>query len=339
MKPRYRPHRAVLLVAVAVAGILAAAAAARTAAVPQNTAAPTISGTAREGQTLTASNGSWDNSPTSYKYAWQRCNVDNTGCTTISGATGKTYTLTSADVDHRLRVIVTAVNADGQSAAISKTTEVVSSTTAPTNTAKPTISGTPSLGEQLTASTGTWTGGVRSYAYQWQRCTTAATSVCTTVVGATGKTYGVRSADVGQRLRVVVTATNASGSKAFATSDPTDVVAGATTTTTVVTTTVAGNRPPVLTFLSLKRVGLRLYARFRVCDDRYGRIVVIERDNKARTLSSTRKFAVTTSCGTFARHWTLISRFRSPHGRVVVTLRAQDRSGALSRLVSRSVRV
>lgn len=332
-------RRALLLVALAVAGILAAAAAARTTAVPQNTAKPTISGTAREGQTLTASNGTWDNSPTSFKYEWQRCNVDNTGCTTVAGATGKTYTLVSGDVDHRMRVIVTAVNADGQSSAISNTTEVVSSTSAPTNTAKPTISGTPSIGEQLTASTGTWTGGVRTYAYQWQRCTTAAVTVCTSIVGATGKTYGVRAADVDQRLRVVVTATNASGSKASATSDPTAVVTGTTTTTTVVTTTVAGNKPPAISFLSLKRIGTRLYARFRVCDDSYGRIVVIERDNKARTLSYTRKFTVTTSCATFARHWTLIKRFRSSHGKVVVTLRAQDRSGALSRIVSRSVRV
>lgn len=339
MMNRHWPRRALLLVALAAAGILAAAAAARTTAVPHNTALPTISGTAREGQTLTASNGSWDNSPTSYKYAWQRCSVDNSGCTTIAGATDKSYTLVSADVDHRLRVIVTAVNADGQSSAISKTTEVVSSIGAPTNTAKPTITGTPSIGEQLTASTGTWTGGVRSYAYQWQRCTTAVASVCTSIAGATGKTYGVRVADVGERLRVVVTAANASGSKASATSDPTDVVAGATTTTTVVTTTVAGNRPPALRFLSLKRVGMRLYARFRVCDDAYGRIMVVERDHKARTLSYTRRFTVTTSCAVFARHWTLIKRFRSPHGKVVVTLRAQDRSGALSRLVSRSVQV
>ena len=39
---------------------------------PVNTAAPTVSGTAQVGQTLTVTNGSWDNSPTGYTYQWQR---------------------------------------------------------------------------------------------------------------------------------------------------------------------------------------------------------------------------------------------------------------------------
>jgi hypothetical protein len=137
-----------------------------------------------------------------------------------------------------------------------------------------------------------------------------------------------------------VTARNASG-PATAFSDPTSVVTASpgNTTTTVVTTTttVPGDKPPTLTFLSLRRSGNTIFARFRICDDTPGRIRVTERDNKARALSYTRRFAVTvTSCNTFARHWSLIPRFRSP-GRFVVTLRAADASGGLSRLVSRSL--
>jgi hypothetical protein len=88
----------------------------------------------------------------------------------------------------------------------------------------------------------------------------------------------------------------------------------------------------------LRRVGVRVYARFRVCDDRTGRVTVIERDNKARALSYQRRLAVTLvqSCGTFSRNWVPAARFRGP-GRFVVTLRAVDRSGRLSRLVSRSL--
>ena len=137
----------------------------------------------------------------------------------------------------------------------------------------------------------------------------------------------------------VARALTCSGSKATATSDPTDVVPASAPTTTVVTTTVQGNRPPALRFISLKRVGVRMYVRFRVCDDAFGKIAVTERTHKARQLSYARRFTVRTSCATYARHWTMLKRFRSSHGRVVVTLRAQDHNGALSRLVSRSVSV
>jgi hypothetical protein len=284
---------------------------------------------------VTATNGTWDNSPTSFSYQWQRCNASSSGCADISGATNQSYTLTSADVDHRVRVVVTASNADGQASATSRTSALVSSSGAPVNTVPPTITGSAVSGEELTAHTGTWTGGVRSFSFHWRRCASDGTA-CINILGATGRTYGVRSADVGRRLRVAVTATNLSGSSATATSDPTAIV-GSGSTTTVVTTTVAGNKAPTISFLSLKRVGLRIYVRFRVCDDRAGRITIIERDNKARVFSFTRRLGVSVAtCGTFARHWTLIPRFRT-RGRFVVTLRAVDSSSALSRLVSRAI--
>jgi hypothetical protein len=81
-----------------------------------------------------------------------------------------------------------------------------------------------------------------------------------------------------------------------------------------------------------------VYARFVVCDDRTGRVSVIERDNKARALSARRHFALTlrSACGSFSRSWVPAPRFRG-HGRFVVSLRAVDTSGSLSRLVSRSL--
>jgi hypothetical protein len=79
---------------------------------------------------------------------------------------------------------------------------------APGNTAPPTVTGTPQIGETLSTSNGAWTGSPTSYAYHWQRCTG---STCTNIAGATGKSYLIVSADSGHTLRSVVTATNADG--------------------------------------------------------------------------------------------------------------------------------
>jgi len=300
------------------------------AAVPNNTSSPTIFGRAHQGDTLTASPGEWTNNPTSYAYQWQRCAADGSGCGDIAGATGKTYTPTSADADHAMRVVVTASNADGQSTAGSRVTAVVGSTGAPVNTSPPTVSGTVKAGEELTANPGTWTGGVHRYTYQWQRCTAAGTG-CFDIDGATGSTYGIRSADSGHTLRVQVTAHNGSGSSNTATSGTTGVVGSVPAP--------AVNHAPALTILSIKHIGSRVYARFRVCDDRSGAITVVESDTRAHVLSYTRKYTVYVSnCGAFSRTWTPAARFRVHNGRLVVRLQPIDKSRAQGHMAARSLR-
>jgi hypothetical protein len=327
---RLIPIIALLAAVTAVAGV----ASAKSTTAPSNTAKPAISGTEKAGSTLTASDGTWSNSPTSYAYQWRRCATDGTACGDIVGATDKTYTLTSTAVHHTIRVVVTAKNADGSASATSDPSGVIGSAKGPSNTVRPALSGDTMPGGTLTVTNGAWSPQASSYQYQWQRC--QADGTCLNVSGATGRTYGVRTADVGSRLRALVTAHTSSG-QTTALSENSDVIGSGTTTTTV-TTTVQGNKAPVLKFISLRRVGKRVYARFRVCDDKLGRITVTERDNKARALSYRRRFTVyrSSSCATYSRSWIPAARFRTK-GRYVVTLRASDTSGALSRLVSRSL--
>jgi hypothetical protein len=92
---------------------------------PKNTSLPTISGTTTQGQTLSASSGSWSNSPASYAYQWRRCNSSGASCADISGATSSSYALVLADVGSTIRVVVTATNSYGSASATSSHTAVV----------------------------------------------------------------------------------------------------------------------------------------------------------------------------------------------------------------------
>jgi hypothetical protein len=93
----------------------------------------------------------------------------------------------------------------------------------PATTALPTISGTPTEGQTLTAVPGTWTGTQPiTFTYRWRRCDTAGNN-CGNIGGATQPTYTLKKADVGKTIRIQVTARNSDGST-VATSAQTAVV-------------------------------------------------------------------------------------------------------------------
>jgi hypothetical protein len=217
-----------------VLGLLVAScvlAASALAAAPQNQTAPTISGKAMVGETLTADKGEWSNSPTAFTYQWQRCDSDGASCGDISGATTKTYHLADADTGNTVRVQVKATNSDGSATTPSKTTDVVSGNAAPRSLQKPAISGKAQVGETLTADPGRWAEGPSDFSYQWQLCDKDGAN-CKDIVGATGKTYGVRSSDKDNTIRVQVSAKNLVGTTTATSETTTAVTTGASPTPT-----------------------------------------------------------------------------------------------------------
>ena len=59
---------------------------------------PTITGTAQQGQTLTATPGTWTAPDATFGYQWQRCDAAGANCVAVPGATTSTYAVTAADV-------------------------------------------------------------------------------------------------------------------------------------------------------------------------------------------------------------------------------------------------
>ena len=198
---------------------------------PGSLSPPVVSGSAVQGQTLSATTGSWTNTPTSYAYQWRRCNPSGAACADIGSATTSTYLLQAADVGSTLRVRVTASNAAGPSApADSAQTTVVAAVPpgVPVNTGLPVVSGTPTQGQTLTATNGTWTNTPTSYAYQWRRCNPSG-AACADIGSATTSTYLLQAADVDSTLRLRVTASNAAGPGTAADSGQTALIAAAGT--------------------------------------------------------------------------------------------------------------
>jgi hypothetical protein len=116
---------------------------------PVNNQPPTISGTTQVGSTLTATTGTWVGlSPITYAYAWGRCDSNGKNCAAISGATGSTYVLQSADSGNTVRVAVTGSNSAGSDTGTSNTTSVVTgSSPAPAPTGCPSGTGTIQIGD------------------------------------------------------------------------------------------------------------------------------------------------------------------------------------------------
>jgi hypothetical protein len=187
------------------------------------TSPPRISGQALQGQTLTETHGSWNTTVTGYAYQWERCDASGANCTAIFAATGQSYTLTNADAGHTIVAQEAASNVGGEGIPANSVASAVVAPLAPTSTAVPTISGTAIESDTLTASLVAWTNRPTGVSYEWKDCDATGQS-CEPIPGATGQSYSLAATDIGDRIVVAETATNAGGTSSPAASAATGAV-------------------------------------------------------------------------------------------------------------------
>ena len=184
------------------------------------TGAPTISGTAQVGETLTANTSGVADadglSSVQYEYQWL---ADDTE---IAGATGSTYTLVAADEGKAIKVDVSFTDDEGNSETLTSTaTGAVDARPNSPATGLPAISGTIQVGETLTANTSgvSDADGLSSvqYEYQWL-------ADDSDISGATNATYTLVAADEGKVIKVRVSFTDDADNEESLTSEPTGEV-------------------------------------------------------------------------------------------------------------------
>jgi hypothetical protein len=190
---------------------------------------PQINGGNTVDTPMTLTPGVWLGSPPiTFTYSWRRCNPvgDFASCVQIPGATDATYTPTVADIGFSIRVWITGTNIAGSDVGITNHTYPVVDKQhfSPSVSAEPVVGGTVALGRQLTANVGSFDGDSPiKTSFVWQRCD-ATGSDCHTIPKASKVTYTPTSADLGDTLKITVTATNAYG-KMVVSSAPTDPIA------------------------------------------------------------------------------------------------------------------
>ena len=192
------------------------ASAAVTAANNPATGAPTISGTAQVGETLTASTTGIADSDgltfATFTYQWIKLD-SNLNDSDISGATGSTYTLVAADAGTGIKVRVSFTDDAGNTESLTNESALIVMAANNPATGAPTISGTAQVGETLTAST---TGiadsdglAFATFTYQWIKLDSNLND--SDISGATGSTYTLVAADAGTGIKVRVSFTDDAG--------------------------------------------------------------------------------------------------------------------------------
>ena len=197
------------------------------------TGAPSISGTAQVGETLTADTSGIadDDGLANVTYGYQWVAYDGTTDTDIPDATDAAYTLVADDAARTVKVRVTFNDDAGNpealtSAATDEVDFAVQQQGASNNpaTGAPTISGAVQVGETLTADTSGIedADGLDNAAFRYQWLADAAD-----ITGATDSTYSLVAADAGKTIKVRVGFTDDRGNPESRTSAATNPVEAA----------------------------------------------------------------------------------------------------------------
>jgi protocatechuate 3,4-dioxygenase beta subunit len=167
-----------------------------------------ITGTAKVGEALAVDKGTWSPDPDSFTYSWSR------GTTAVGSS--PTYEIAADDLDQviTVRVIGKKLGYTDVSATAASAQVTAGTLTSP----KPTISGTATVGDPLTADPGAWGPSPISLTYQWYRGTD------TQISGAVHATYTPTTEDLGSSLWVRVTGTTPGYAPESKDSDPTAAV-------------------------------------------------------------------------------------------------------------------
>ena len=204
------------------------------------TGEPSISGTARVGDTLTVDTSGIADADglenATFSYQW--IGNDGSSDTDIAGATDSGYMLVAGDEGQTIQVRVSFSDDAGNETTLTSTaTEAVAARPNTSATGRPSISGTVRVGEVLTADT----SGIAdddgltnvSYGYQW-------VAGGTDLGGATGSTYTLTASEQGKTIRVRVSFTDDAGNQESLTSAATDEVAVRPNTSATGLPTISG---------------------------------------------------------------------------------------------------
>jgi hypothetical protein len=180
--------------------LVAVAMTARAGAVgpPVDTTPPSVTGAAQAGSSVTCAPGQWD-SPGQLAYSYQWLDDGQ-----ASGPATQTWALGAGLVGHQIACRVTAALVASHFATSATSPAVTVAAQAVANTALPAISGTPSPGQTLSCSQGSWSPQPVVFTYQWRRDGAR-------IAGASAAGYTVVAADAGHVLSCAVSVALTSG--------------------------------------------------------------------------------------------------------------------------------